>query len=123
MVRAEEAKVFGPVVPCISVNVIDVNRDAPGVRITFVPSAHATHFSVRRDQVPSDVARRFVETRGCAVNFSREPSTDVFFMMKSSAALVGAIDERVSADKIVAAAPLARNNLLRRYSHGSNDNG
>ena len=123
MVGTEEAKVFGPVIPCISVDMIDVNRDAPGMRITFVPSAHAALFAIRCDHVRSYVTGGLVKARCRAVDLTRKPAADILFVVKGCATLVRAVDERVSADKIIAAAPPTSNNLLRRHSHGSNDNG
>lgn len=122
MVGAQEPKVFRPVVPRVSVDMIDMNRDASRMRVAFVPSAHAALFAVRRDHVRLDVTRRFVKTRCRALDLAGKPSPDVFFVMKGRATLVGTVNERIFSDNIVAAVPSARDDFFQRYSHGSNDN-
>lgn len=123
MVRAQEPKVFRPVVSGVSINVIDMNRDPTRMRIAFVPPAHAAFFAVGCDEVLLDVARRFVKTRFRAVNFAGKPSFDVLFILYGALAQVRTVNERVSADNIVAAGPFACNDFSQRYSHGSKDNG
>jgi hypothetical protein len=111
MIGAKEAKIFRPVISCVSVDMVDVNWDSAGMRVAFVPSAHAALLTIGRYEVGLDVPGGFVKTGGRTVNFAREPSPNVFSMMKGRATLVRTIDERISADNIVAAVPFTRDDF------------
>jgi hypothetical protein len=112
MVGAKEPKVFRSVVPRISVDVIDMNRDAASMRVTFVPSAHAALFAVGRDHIRPDVTRRLVKTRCRPLDLTGKPSPDVLFVVKGSATPVRTVDERIFSDNIVAAISFALNDFF-----------
>jgi len=111
MVWAKKSEIFGPVISRISVDVVDVDGDSPGMRVALIPTAHATLFAVGCNQICSDMSGGLIEARRRAINITRKPPADVFIVMKGSTALVRAVNERVSADDVIATVTFADNDF------------
>jgi hypothetical protein len=75
VVRTEKTNVPQRVIPSVSVDVIQVNRDPAGMRIALGPSTHFAMLATRFDQISTNAGRGSV-IRPRPINFAIEPPLD-----------------------------------------------
>jgi hypothetical protein len=72
VIRAKEAQIRLAIIPCIPIDMVQMNRDASCSRIAFRPPTHLATLAVFLDQVAPDTMRWHFE-RLCAIDLAEEP--------------------------------------------------
>jgi hypothetical protein len=76
VIRAEKAQIFGTVIACVAIDVVDVERYPARARVSFAPPTNAALLVVQFHQIAANMNRRLVEARRRSFDLSVQPILD-----------------------------------------------